>query len=185
MRVCAPAPAPFGCVRVKLMYLRSFPAVHKYRCSEELGSHVRYVEVVSWWYCYLLLTQTKIKQFWRLFSFFLMLSATLHKGTEGAKPGCTAVSMRDECLKGRQQKGWGAFLSHEVMCADNPRYPSAGRTAFYRAQFSALNEICWVSGLLWTMRDAFKGTSGAKELKYKETWWILELLLRSSNLKNK
>jgi len=39
------------------------------------------------------------------------------------------------------QWSWEAFLSHEVMCADNPRYPSAGRTGFYRAQFSALNEI--------------------------------------------
>lgn len=51
----------------------------------------------------------------------------------------TDVSNGSKC---DSQWTWKTFLSHEVMCADNPRHPSAGRTAFYRAQFSALNEIC-------------------------------------------
>lgn len=81
--------------------------------------------------------------------------------------------MRDDS-KCDNQWSWEEFLSHEVMHPDNPGYPSVGRTAFYRAQFSSLNEICWVSGSLWIMGDITKGTSGTKELKYKEIWWYLD-----------
>lgn len=56
------------------------------------------------------------------------------------------------------------------MCADNPRYTSAGGTDFYKAQLSASSEIFWVSELLWTMGDIFETTSGAKELKSKKAF---------------
>lgn len=29
---------------------------------------------------------------------------------------------------------------------------------------------------MWIMGDIFKGTSGTKELKYKEIWWYLDPL---------